>query len=104
MTKYKKLLKLIEELDDETLYMNAGFEHIQSYLRKDGFSKKYPDKKTLMSRKAFSLVGDLEGTVKIVNKIIKEYKKIENIYVQSNTKKQIQREEDRSKRSSKSNV
>ena len=69
--KQSHLQKLINQLDDNIIYLESALEHIQSYLRKDGFPKKYPNKKTLMSRKAFSLNWELEDGIKIAKKIAK---------------------------------
>jgi len=53
------------------------------------------------------IIKEQDSLIRILLKDVKRLQKIldiEGIYVQSNTKKQIQREEDRSKRSSKSDV
>ena len=53
------------------------------------------------------IIKEQDSLIRILLKDVKRLQKIldiEGIYVQSNTKKQIQREEDRSKRRSKSDV
>ena len=62
----KKLLKLIDKLEEELIYINGAFDHIKSHIVNN---KDQP----IMS--ASTLTVDLENGINLINKIIEEKNK-----------------------------
>ena len=65
----KKLLKLIDKLEEELIYINGAFDHIKSHIVNN---KDQP----IMS--ASTLTVDLKNGVDLINKIIEEKNKEKN--------------------------
>ena len=65
-TMTKKLLKLIDKLEEELIYINGAFDHIKSHV---------VDNKDQPIMSASTLTVDLSNGVNLINKIIEEKNK-----------------------------